>query len=433
MLAAATMETAGLENEAVLISRLTWDASSAVDVDLQAIIVDNGGRIIDAAYYNNMKACGGKAVVHSGDEGGEAGGGGREEVRITLAQVPPTVHMILIIACCFTGGQLRDAPGARVSFEQFRPVKRPIGEVSLGVWSSGLIIAALVRRRGGGWELRGIEEQLATARHFMDCLDDLNRHIVSEIPTAARRQKVAFAMEKGEVLDFGASLESITLGLGWDVDQGKIDLDASAVIFERSGSVLESVFFGNLKTCGSHSRPGAIEHSGDNLTGEGEGDDEQVIVRLNLLGDAVYEVYFCIHIYTKGRGGVPKTFSSVANPYCRVVEGTGGEELCRYTLSEAGDRSGLVIARLRRGADGRWGFHALGVPSAGTMYKDSIPDMQRIARVDPRTLQRTDTKQLRSQPTLTLEGASQPLSDRSQAPVLVPVPEASKNECCVVQ
>merc|ERR1712224_1150245 len=195
-------------------------------------------------------------------------------------------------------------------------------------------------------------------------------------------------MEKGEVLDFGSSLQAITLGLGWDVDQGKIDLDASAVLFNRSGEVLESIFFGNLKSSGSHSQLAAVEHSGDNLTGEGDGDDEQITVRLDAIGSSVMEVFFCIHIYTKGRDGRPKTFRDVANPYCRVTETNGGEELCRYTLTEAGDRSGLIIGRLRRSPDQRWGFHALGAPSAGTMYKDSIPDMQRISRTDPREQQR---------------------------------------------
>jgi tellurium resistance protein TerZ len=425
-----------LKDDAVVIARLTWDASSTVDVDLQAVIVDNRGCIIDAAYYNNMKACGGKAVTHSGDEGGQAGGGGREEVRITLAQIPPNVNMILMLACCFTGGSLRQAPGAQVSFEQFRPAKRPLTGMPLAVSGCGLILGAFIRARSAGsWTLRPINQELPDARHFMDCLDDLNRHIVAEIPTANRRQKVAFAMEKGEVVDFGSSLRSVTLGLGWDVDQGKIDLDASAVLFDTSGQVLECVFFGNLKSSGSHSQPAAVEHSGDNLTGEGDGDDEQVIVRLDSIGGSVMEVFFCIHIYTKGRGGRAKTFQEVANPYCRVTNTHGGEELCRYTLTEAGDRSGLIIGRLRRSPDQRWGFHALGAPSAGTMYKDSIPDMQKISRTDPREQQR---KALRSQTTTSLGSFTEAAPAGEPGPALVPVREAAgapphSKDCCALQ
>lgn len=428
------MGTLELNDDAVVIARLTWDASSTVDVDLQAVIVDNRGRIIDAAYYNNMKACGGKAVVHSGDEGGQAGGGGCEEVRITLAQIPPNVQMVMMIACCFTGGALLQAPGAKVSLEQSKPAKRPLAEFPLAVRGCGLILGALVRARSGrGWVLRPINEELSVARHFMDCLDELNRHIVAEIPTANRRQKVAFAMEKGEVLDFGSSLRSVTLGLGWDVDQGKIDLDASAVLFSRSGEVLESVFFGNLKSAGAHSQPAAVEHSGDNLTGEGDGDDEQLTVRLDGLGATVMEVFFCIHIYTKGRGGRPKTFQDVANPYCRVTETHGGDELCRYTLTEAGDRSGLIVARLRRSpGDDRWGFHALGTPSAGTMYKDSIPDMVRMSQVDPRELQK---KALRSQTTSESLGSEASVRlERNRTELVTQVgPAPAQKDCCTMQ
>merc|ERR1711862_93509 len=120
------------------------------------------------------------------------------------------------------------------------------------------------------------------------------------------------------------------------------------------------------------------------------------------------------HIYTKGRGGVPKTFRDVANPYCRVTETHGGEELCRYTLREAGNRSGLIIARLRRSPDGRWGFHALGAPSAGTMYKDSIPDMKRISQVDARELQKMA---LQSKSTSSLGASS-----LGEAPLAAPTP-----------
>jgi tellurium resistance protein TerZ len=274
----------------------------------------------------------------------------------------------------------------------------------------------------------------------MDCLDELNNHIVAEIPSANRRQKVAFAMEKGEVLDFGSSLRSVTLGLGWDTDEGEIDLDASAVLFDRAGEVLESVFFGNLKSGGSHSQPAAVEHSGDNLTGAGDGDDEQITVRLDALGRDVMEVFFCIHIYSKGRGGRPKTFRQVANPYCRVTETHGGEELCRYTLTEAGDRSGLIIARLRRSPDDRWGFHALGAPSAGTMYKDSITDMKQISRMDARDLQR---RALRSETTTSFD--TEAPDSRAQAKFaavlgssLLPAREVARpppqqKDCCTMQ
>mmetsp|Transcript_128035 Transcript_128035/g.410267 ORF Transcript_128035/g.410267 Transcript_128035/m.410267 type:complete len:391 (-) Transcript_128035:315-1487(-) len=377
---------------AELAARLTWGAGSGgADADLQAVIVDRGGRIVDAVYYNNVRACGGRAAVHTGDEGGRAGAGGREEVRFALGELSAEVHMILILACSFTAGAtLRDAPGANLTVESLGPDAGRLWDAQVDLPFAGYL-AALVARRQSGWEFRIIGEPLQEARHFMDCLPELNKHIVAEIPTANRRQKIAFAMEKGSNLDLGASQQSIVLGLGWDVDQGKVDLDASAILLDAQGSVLESMFFGNLRSSGAHSAPGAVEHSGDNLTGEGAGDDEQIVVRLDALGPSVRDVFFCIHVYSKvdDGDGPPKTFRDVANPYCRVVEeGQSGQELCRYTLHEADNCTGVVIARLRRADEtGRFGFNALGAPSRGSMYKDSIPDIQRLSSMNPRQLQ----------------------------------------------
>lgn len=329
--------------------------------------------------------------------------------------------MVLFLTNCFSGGLLRDVHGATLTFEQARPSQAVLGQAPITADSTGLLAAALVRRRGGSsWDLRPVALPLPNARHFMDCLQELNSYIVSEIPTANRRQKVAFAMEKGQVMDFGTSLDSVTLGLGWDVGQISMDLDASAILFNQAGEVLESIFFGNLRSCGPHSAPGAVQHSGDSITGEGEGDDEQITVRLTQLGEAVKDVFFCIHSYSKDDAGRPRTFKDVANPYCRVVEGTGREELCRYTLSDAGDRSGLIIARLRRGADGRFGFNALGLPSRGTMYKDSIEDMKKLCQVDPRTLQRMGSKILQAQTTQLLDNATGAGSSAQAPPRAVP-------------
>lgn len=389
-----------LGSDTVLVARLHWAQETEVDMDLQAVVVDKAGRITDAAYYNNMKACGGKALVHSGDEAGDSNLLA-EEVRITLASVPDNVHMFLILACCYNGGVLQDVPTPLLTLEEKKPIKRTLNERSVAVPSSGLLAAVLIRSykmSGTCWELRCIQEHLQGARHFMDCLPELNRQIIAEIPSANKRQKVAFAMEKGSALDFGASLQSVALGLGWDVDQGEMDLDASAVLLDSAGQVLDSIFFGHLRSSGTHSVAAAVEHSGDNLTGEGDGDDERITVRLDQLGDSVCDVFFCIHVYSKGDDGSRKTFRDVANPYCRVVEGETGEELCRYTLADAGDRSGLVISRLHRGLGARFSFHALGVPSTGTMYKDAIPDMQRLARIDQRELQRLPQTSSGSQP-----------------------------------
>merc|ERR1712008_228850 len=103
----------------------------------------------------------------------------------------------------------------------------------------------------------------------------------------------------------------------------------------------------------------------------GDGDDEQIIVQLQQVGAVVQQIFFVVNIYTKG-----KTFRQVTNPFCRVVDEVSQSELCRYSLRDcAGHNNGLLIARLVREAGGRWGFHALGLPCHGTMYKDSLPTL----------------------------------------------------------
>merc|ERR1712054_488884 len=250
--------------------------------------------------------------------------------------------------------------------------------------SSVNIVTAMVRdpldgagpRSSWSWKLRVINEAVQQGRHFMDILPQLSGVVRSFLPHAPQRQKVAFAMEKGGVLDLPQGLGQITVGLGWDVDEGECDLDVSAVLMDRDGRDVESVFFGRLE-----SEEHGIQHTGDNLTGEGDGDDEQIIVNLDQIGQDIQQVFFVVNIYTPHR-----TFMQVAEPFCRVVDNASGAELCRYALRDAGSESGLIIARIAREAGGRWGFHALGLPCRGRTYKDSTSQLRAASKVKTASL-----------------------------------------------
>merc|ERR1740138_969227 len=164
------------------------------------------------------------------------------------------------------------------------------------------------------WKLRPLDEPAEQGHHFMDILPMLGTIIQQFIPHAPKKQKVAFAMEKGGVLDLPMDLARITVGLGWDVDDGEVDLDVSAVLMDSEGRDLEAVFFGRL---GAEEH--GITHTGDNLTGEGEGDDEQIIVRLDQVGPKVQQIFFVVNIYT-----AHKSFSQVAQPFCRIIDDSNG-------------------------------------------------------------------------------------------------------------
>merc|ERR1712054_727486 len=290
--------------------------------------------------------------------------------------------------------------------------------------SSVNIVTAMVRnpldgagpRSSWSWKLRVINEAVQQGRHFMDILPQLSGVVRSFLPHAPQRQKVAFAMEKGGVLDLPQGLGQITVGLGWDVDEGECDLDVSAVLMDGNGNDVEAVFFGRLE-----SEEHGIQHTGDNLTGEGEGDDEQIIVNLDQIGDSTQQVFFVVNIYTPHR-----TFMQVAEPFCRVVDNASGAELCRYALRDAGGESGLIIARIAREAGGRWGFHALGLPCRGRTYKDSLPQLRAACSV------KTSSLLLRTQSTGSNLGESlRPTVTELPSPFEAAAIPGKDPKCCV--
>ncbi|MGV9311190.1 TerD family protein [Streptomyces sp. NPDC003691] len=154
-------------------------------------------------------------------------------------------------------------------------------------------------------------------------------------------------------------LSAVVVGLGWDVRTTTgtdFDLDASALLIDGGGKVLSDhhfVFFNNLK-----SPEGAVEHTGDNLTGEGEGDDEQIKVDLAAVPANAEKIVFPVSIHEGESRG--QSFGQVRNAFIRVINQAGGAELARYDLSEdASTETAMVFGELyRHGAE--WKFRAVG-------------------------------------------------------------------------
>jgi tellurium resistance protein TerD len=154
-------------------------------------------------------------------------------------------------------------------------------------------------------------------------------------------------------------LTAVVVGLGWDArttDGRAFDLDASAIVCNADGRVLSDqhfVFFNNLT-----SPDGAVQHSGDNLTGEGGGDDEQVRVDLAALPAEAARVVFPVSIYEADTAG--QSFGQVRNAFIRVVNQADNAELARYDLSEdASTETAMIFGELyRNGAE--WKFRAVG-------------------------------------------------------------------------
>jgi tellurium resistance protein TerD len=154
-------------------------------------------------------------------------------------------------------------------------------------------------------------------------------------------------------------LTAVTVGLGWDVRSTTgtdFDLDASAIACKSDGKVLSDqhfIFFNNLK-----SPDGSIEHLGDNLTGEGEGDDEQVNVSLATVPAEIDKIVFPVSIYDADNR--QQNFGQVRNAFIRVVNQAGAAEIARYDLSEdASTETAMVFGELYRSGS-EWKFRAVG-------------------------------------------------------------------------
>ncbi|ATQ82600.1 chemical-damaging agent resistance protein C [Moraxella osloensis] len=178
---------------------------------------------------------------------------------------------------------------------------------------------------------------------------------------------MAISLTKGGNVNLSKEAPNLTnmaVGLGWNpraTDGQAFDLDAVAFLVNESGKVrtdADFIFFNNLK-----SADGSVEHTGDNRTGEGDGDDEVIKVDLSKVPADVSKVVFCAVIY-EGQAR-NQNFGQVANAYIRIVNTQGGAEVARYDLSEdSSTETAMIFGELYKN-NGEWKFRAVGQGFAG--------------------------------------------------------------------
>jgi len=366
---------------------VSWDSGHHrnTDIDLQCVVVDNAGVIIDCAYYNNLKAV--RAITHSGDETVGRPSNIEEMVWVNMRKLPASVSLLVFVVAACSGGSLNDVENGQLHVMGEKESDE-IAVFKMDRSLASVVVVAAMFREGKSWKMRTIDLPAQNGQHFMDILPSLTGIIRDFLSYAPKIQKVAFDMEKGSVLDLPMDMGQITVGLGWDVDDGKCDLDVSAILMDSSGCDVEAVYFRRLE-----SEAHGIRHTGDDPTGEGEGDDEQILVNLEQVGPGIQQIIFVINIYTLGT-----SFLQISTPFCRVVDHASGSELCRYSVRNAGSENGLIIARLVREVGGRWAFHALGLPCCGRFHKESLPQVRYTCKL------KTASLMLREQPTRDLSG-----------------------------
>lgn len=179
---------------------------------------------------------------------------------------------------------------------------------------------------------------------------------------------MAVSLKKGQKVDLtkgNPGLSKILIGLGWDTNKydggADFDLDAEAFLLGANGKVASDgdfVFYNNLKHVS-----GSVEHMGDNLTGEGDGDDEQIRLDLAKVPANIEKIDFTVTIHEAETRH--QNFGQVSNAFIRVVDGATDKELIRYDLGEDFSvETAVIVGELyRHGSD--WKFNAIGSGFAG--------------------------------------------------------------------
>jgi stress response protein SCP2 len=194
---------------------------------------------------------------------------------------------------------------------------------------------------------------------------------------------MTISLQKGQKIDLSKEapgLSKVIMGLGWDVRKqsgglfglfggGKnFDLDASVFMLNEGGKLTSNkdvIYYGNLK-----SQNGSVQHTGDNLTGEGEGDDEQIIVDLNAVPTDKHRLVFVVNIYQAVER--KQDFGQVENAFVRMMDAKNNKEIARYDLTD--NYSGmhaLIMAEIYR-HQGVWKMAAIGEGSKAGSLADLI-------------------------------------------------------------
>jgi tellurium resistance protein TerZ len=186
---------------------------------------------------------------------------------------------------------------------------------------------------------------------------------------------MAVSLTKGQTVSLvkqgGGTLTRVRMGLGWDAVKKKglfggsksqsIDLDASALLFDGRGQLVDQVWFQQLR-----SKDGSLIHTGDNRTGAGDGDDESILVDLASVPPSVTSLVFVVNSFTG------QDFSQIENAYCRLVDETNSTEIARYELTGSGRHNSQVMAKVVRDGSG-WSMTAIGAVANGRTFRDLLP------------------------------------------------------------
>lgn len=376
MPALAKGQNAPLQSETITVS-IALSASA----DLSALLLTESGKVrtdADFVFYNQPTGPGVQLMTRPN---GAAGA----NLQVATGQIPADIDKVrAVITLDNPGGTFGQfpAPTAHVSDAMGNLLYEYRIE---GLSSESVVIALEIYRRQGAWKVRAVGQGYAGG--FAALVTD-HGITVDDAPASAAPPQPAYtpppaptqpayapppvpneinltkdrpvSLAKGQKVslrkDGGVALTMVRMGLGWDPVEKRgmfgsraidIDLDASAVLF-ADHQIVDVCYYGQLR-----SKDGSIWHGGDNLTGEGDGDDEVLHVDLTRVPPYITTVLFIVTSY-KGQ-----TFEQVQNAFCRLIDATTDGELARYSLHGGMPYTGMVMAKVFRGHDG-WKLQAIG-------------------------------------------------------------------------
>jgi tellurium resistance protein TerZ len=185
-------------------------------------------------------------------------------------------------------------------------------------------------------------------------------------------------LQKGQKISLdkeaGVQLTKIIMGLAWDAVKSKgflgfggkapdIDLDASCILFDEQGNQTDAVWFRQLK-----SKDGSVVHTGDNRTGDGDGDDEQITVDLTKVPATIKSLVFTVNSFTG------QNFSQIENATCRIVNASDHKEVARFNLTTLGAHNAQIMAKIYRHGN-EWKMHAIGEIGNGRTFAELMPQI----------------------------------------------------------
>ncbi|MEU3617791.1 TerD family protein [Streptomyces sp. NPDC006872] len=377
------------------VARVTVDVAAPVRLDVSGLLLTGDGKVRsddDFIFYNQPAGPG--VTYRSG------GGTAPDAITVDTTALPPGIEKIVVTASPDAAGQTFQGvePTATIRGADDNSVLATFTPPQLG--NETALVVVEIYLRNGAWKARAVGQGYANglagiATDFGVTVEEPTPAVQTQpvappppvqapvappapgwdprtatppppaAPPAApaappatgkiNLDKGRVSLQKNQTVSLVKGgrplLSQVKMGLGWEpAFRGKdIDLDASVIAYGPQRNHIDSCYFGKLSIVN-----GAIKHSGDNLTGEGGGDDEVIVVDLGRLPQEVSGLVFTVNSFSGQK------FTEVAKAYCRLLDAATGEELVRFDLTGAEPQTGVLMAKMIRQFSGEWEMTAMG-------------------------------------------------------------------------